>query len=60
MKNTIGPVDRIDDGFGFVLYDDAGKPCAAFVYANRDLAEFAADAFSDVLDRVRIAGLATR
>jgi hypothetical protein len=59
MKNKIGPVDRIDDGFGFVLYDNTGRACAAFVYPNREAAEYAADSFSDVLDSVRIAGLPT-
>jgi hypothetical protein len=49
MKNTIGPLDRIDEGFGFVLYDNAGKPCAAFVYPDREAAANAADFFTDVL-----------
>jgi hypothetical protein len=60
MKNTIGSVRSIDDGFGFVLYDHAGKPCASFVYADQETAEYAADSFSDVLDGAKIGGLAIR
>jgi hypothetical protein len=57
MKNTIGPVDSIDR---FVLYDRAGKPCASFVYADQETAEYASDSLSDVLDSARIGGLAIR
>jgi hypothetical protein len=49
MYRTVGPVQSIDFGYGFVLYDDDGKPCASFAYSDKATAEKAANLMAQVL-----------
>jgi len=36
-------------GYGFVLYDDEGRPCASFVYPDHASADQAAKVMADAL-----------
>ena len=61
MYRTIGPVQSIELGYGFILYDDDGKPCASFAYSDEATAEKAANLMAQVLTDVdSIRGLIVR
>jgi hypothetical protein len=49
MYRAIGPVQSIELGYGFVLYDDDGKPCASFAYSDKATAEAAANLMAKIL-----------